>query len=144
LVNGVRVGGGTPVAWMGDSRTLIVALVPGGRGAIPAESAVPKGPHVQESLGHAGPAPTFEDLLATPHDEDLFDYYATAQPAHIDAASGKITTLGQPGIYSLIRPSPDLKPSSPEPRAQALFLSASGELLSRGSRSVGPGGESRV
>jgi dipeptidyl aminopeptidase/acylaminoacyl peptidase len=84
-------------------------LVPGGRGAAPAESAVPKGPHVQESLGHAGPAPTFEDLLATPHDEDLFDYYATVQPAYVDAASGKITTFGQPGIYTLVRPSPDLK-----------------------------------
>ena len=58
-----------------------MSLVPSGRGAPPAEFAIPKGPHVQESLGHAGPAPTFEDLLATPHDEDLFDYYATAQLA---------------------------------------------------------------
>lgn len=109
LVNGVRVAGGPPAEWMGDSRTLIVMLIPGGRGAVPAESALPKGPHVQESLGHAGPAPTYEDLLATPHDEDLFDYYATAQPAYIDAASGKITPLGQPGIYALMRVSPDLK-----------------------------------
>jgi dipeptidyl aminopeptidase/acylaminoacyl peptidase len=108
-VNGVRVGGGAPIQWMGDNRTLIVTLVPGGRGAVPAESAVPKGPHVQESLEHAGPAPTFEDLLATPHDEDLFDYYATVQPAYIDAASGKVTPLGRPGIYTLMRPSPDLK-----------------------------------
>lgn len=108
-INGVRIGGGTPVEWMGDNRTLIVTLVPGGRGALRAESAVPKGPHVQESLGHAGPAPTFEDLLATPHDEDLFDYYATMQPAYVDAASGRIAPLGQPGIYTLMRPSPDLK-----------------------------------
>jgi len=109
IVNGVRVGGGTTVEWMGDSRALIVSLVPGGRGAVPAEAAIPKGPHVQESLGHAGPAPTFEDLLATPHDEDLFDYYATSQLAYVDSASGKITPLGKPGIYTLLRPSPDQK-----------------------------------
>ncbi len=108
-VNGVRIGDGTPLQWLGDNRTLIVALVPGGRGAVPAESVIPKGPHVQESLGHAGPAPTFEDLLATPHDEDLFDYYATMQLAYVDAASGKVTPFGQPGIYTLTSPSPDLK-----------------------------------
>jgi dipeptidyl aminopeptidase/acylaminoacyl peptidase len=108
-VNGMRVGSETPVAWLGDSRTLLVALVPGSRGTVPKEAAVPTGPHVQESLGHGGPAPTFEDLLATPHDEDLFDYYATVQPAYVDATSGRITPFGQPAIYTLIRPSPDNK-----------------------------------
>ena len=108
-VNGVRIGDGTPVQWLGDNRTLIVTCVPGGRRVVPMESTVPKGPHVQESLGHAGPAPTFEDLLATPRDEDLFDYYATMELAYVDAASGKITPFGQPGIYTLMSPSPDLK-----------------------------------
>jgi dipeptidyl aminopeptidase/acylaminoacyl peptidase len=88
---------------------LIVSLVPAGRGAPPEQSAIPKGPHVQESLGHAGPAPTYEDLLSTPHDEDLFDYYATAQLAYLDAASGHLTPLGKPGIYMTVRPSPDQK-----------------------------------
>jgi dipeptidyl aminopeptidase/acylaminoacyl peptidase len=107
VVNGVGAG---PVAeWMGDNKTLIVRLVPAGRGAAPAESSVPRGPHVQESLGHAGPAPTYEDLLATPHDEDLFDYYATAQLASLDAATGKWTPLGSPAIFTTFRPSPDGK-----------------------------------
>jgi dipeptidyl aminopeptidase/acylaminoacyl peptidase len=108
-VNAVHLRSEAPLEWLGDNRTLIVTLVPSGRGAAPAEPVIPKGPHVQESLGHAGPAPTFEDLLATPHDEDLFDYYATSQPAYVDAASGKITPLGQPGIYSLMQSSPDEK-----------------------------------
>jgi dipeptidyl aminopeptidase/acylaminoacyl peptidase len=64
---------------------------------------------VQESLGHAGPAPTYEDLLSTPHDEDLFDYYATAQLAYIDSASGNISPLGSPAIFTVFRPSPDEK-----------------------------------
>lgn len=118
-VNAVRIGGGGgrggfaqgngAVEWLGDNRTLIVHLVPANRGAVPGESRVPAGPHVQQSLGHAGPAPTFEDLLSTPHDEDLFDYYATAQPAYVDAVSGKVKPLGSPGIYLSIRPSTDEK-----------------------------------
>jgi dipeptidyl aminopeptidase/acylaminoacyl peptidase len=107
VVNGV--GAGPAAEWMGDNKTLLVRLVPAGRGAPPAEMSVPRGPHVQESLGHAGPAPTYEDLLATPHDEDLFDYYATAQLAYLDAATGKLTPLGSPGIFTLFRPSPDGK-----------------------------------
>ncbi len=106
----VNAVGAAPVAeWMGDNRTLIVRLVPSGRGAPPAETSIPQGPHVQESLGHAGPAPTYEDLLSTPHDEDLFDYYATAQLAYIDSVSGKVSPLGSPAIFTLFRPSPDEK-----------------------------------
>jgi dipeptidyl aminopeptidase/acylaminoacyl peptidase len=115
-INGVRVSGGgrpgdapTSLAWLGDNRTLIVSLVPAGRGAPPAELSIPKGPHVQESLGHAGPAPTYEDLLSTPRDEDLFDYYATAQLAYLDVTTSKLTPLGKPGIYMAVRPSPDQK-----------------------------------
>ena len=110
IVNGVMANGaGSAAEWLGDNKTLIVRLVPAGRGAPPAEQSIPKGPHVQESLGHAGPAPTYEDLLSTPHDEDLFDYYATAQLAWLDAETGKLTPLGSPGIFTALRPSPDDK-----------------------------------
>jgi dipeptidyl aminopeptidase/acylaminoacyl peptidase len=106
-INGVVVGGARSVEWMGDNRTLLVRLVPSGRGAVPAEITIPKGPHVQESLGNAGPAPTYEDLLSTPHDEDLFDYYATSQLAYLDSDTGKITAFAKPAIYTMLRPSPD-------------------------------------
>ena len=82
---------------------------PGRTGAHRPKRCNPQGPHVQESLGHAGPAPTFEDLLSSPHDEDLFDYYATSQLAYLDSATGKMTPLGKPAIYTLVRPSPDQK-----------------------------------
>jgi dipeptidyl aminopeptidase/acylaminoacyl peptidase len=110
-VNGVQVGNGVQsggaIQWLGDNRTLIVSTVPGDRGPVPVEPAIPIGPHVRESAGNAGPAPTFEDLLATPHDEDLFDYYATSQLVYLDAASGKLAPFGKPAIYTLVRPSPD-------------------------------------
>jgi len=106
-VNGVQIAGAAAVQWLGDNRTLIVSTVPGARGPVPIEPVIPTGPHVQESMGKAGPAPTFEDLLATIHDEDLFDYYATSQLVYLDAATGKSTPLGKPGVYTLVRPSPD-------------------------------------
>ena len=106
-INTVRVSGASAIQWLGDNQTLLALVVPADRGNPPGEPAIPKGPHVQESLGYAGPAPTYEDLLSNPRDEDLFDYYATAQLAYIDAASGTQTPLGKPGIYALIQPSPD-------------------------------------
>ncbi len=111
-INGVRVGGGRggasgPVEWMGDSKTLALHLVPAGRGPAPVEGSIPQGPHTQESLGHAGPAPTYEDLLSNPHDEDLFDYYATSQLAWLDSTTGKTTPVGKPAIYTMVNPSPD-------------------------------------
>jgi len=108
LINGVQLGA-RPVEWLGDNRTLIVHLIPSGRGPVPVESITPKGPRVQETLGTAGPTPTYEDLLSSPHDEDLFDYYATSQLAYLDAASGKTTPFGRPGVYTTVLPSPDLK-----------------------------------
>jgi dipeptidyl aminopeptidase/acylaminoacyl peptidase len=106
-VNGVQIGGAAALQWLGDNHRLIVSTVPGARGPAPLEPAIPIGPHVQESMGNAGPAPTFEDLLATPHDEDLFDYYATSQLVYLEAATGKLTPFGKPAIYTLVQPSPD-------------------------------------
>ena len=98
---------GTPVQWMPDNRTLLVQTVPAGRGAAPAEETVPKGPNVQESSGRPGPVRTYQDLLKNPHDEDLFDYYATSQLAFVDAESGKATAVGKPALFEEVEPSPD-------------------------------------
>lgn len=110
-ISGIQVNGvfRIPVQWLGDNKTLIVRTIPTKRGAPPAEPAIPAGPHTQESLGHAGPTPTFEDLLSTPHDEDLFDYYATSQLTYIDASSGIPHSFGKPAIYTRVTPSPDNK-----------------------------------
>ncbi len=111
-VNGVLVGerqteDRAPAAWLGDSRTLLVRMIPAQRGSPPADLTIPTGPHVQQSLGKSGPAPTFEDLLQTPHDEDLFDYYATAQLTCIDISSDTKTALGKPGIFTKVSLAPD-------------------------------------
>ncbi len=101
--------GGPGVEWADSNHTVLVPLVPANRGAIPVASAVPTGPHVQESEGKAGPVRTYEDMLQTPHDEDLFDYYATAQLAFVDVTTGKATLAGTPAVYISARPSPDAR-----------------------------------
>ncbi len=108
-LKGVAVGAvyGTPVQWMPDNKTLLVQTVPAKRGAPPAEETVPKAPNVQESSGRPGPVRTYQDLLKNPHDEDLFDYYATSQLALVDAESGRTTALGAPAVYETAEPSPD-------------------------------------
>jgi dipeptidyl aminopeptidase/acylaminoacyl peptidase len=68
---------------------------------------VPREPNTQESAGKVGPVVTFEDLLRSPYDEQLFDYYATSQLALVDAASGKVTPVGQAAIFQSVDPAPD-------------------------------------
>ena len=66
-----------------DATDLICQTIPAGRGAAPAAPEIPEGPIVQEADGHKNPAPTFEDLLSSPTDERLFDYYFASQLAII-------------------------------------------------------------
>jgi dipeptidyl aminopeptidase/acylaminoacyl peptidase len=96
-----------PLQWMPDGHTLLVQAVPLKRGAPPVESKLPDGPIIQESDGKKAPAATFEDLLQDAHDEDLFDYYATAQLLLVDTTNGRITPVGKPAIFSRVDPSPD-------------------------------------
>lgn len=98
---------GEPLQWLPDSRTLVVQLVPPARAPLAPASNVPREPVIQESVGRAGALPTYEDLLKTPYDEEQFEYYATAQLALVDAASGKTTKVGQPAIFEQIDPAPD-------------------------------------
>jgi dipeptidyl aminopeptidase/acylaminoacyl peptidase len=91
--------------WMPDGQTLLVHAVPEKRGAPPAETRVPDGPIIQESDGKGAPAATYEDLLESPHDEDLFDFYATAQLVLVK--DGRAAAIGKPGIFLQAHPSPD-------------------------------------
>ncbi|WP_412068791.1 S9 family peptidase [Rubrivirga sp. IMCC43871] len=96
---------GAAVAWLGSDR-LVVRTVLAGRGEAPAESTVPTGPVVQESTGAAAPARTYQDLLASPHDEALFDYYMTSQVVVV-GLDGAERGVGPAGVVTAMRPSPD-------------------------------------
>lgn len=97
---------GTTLMWSGDGQRLLVSLIPSGRGDLPTANPVPAGPVVQENLGKAAPARTYQNLLKDPYDEQLFDYFLTAQLAYV-SLSGQVDPLGKPGIYRSLSFSPD-------------------------------------
>ncbi len=94
-----------PFTWANDSASLLVNFVPAQRGAVPRAPVVPAGPNVQENLGRKNAARTFQDLLKSPHDEALFDYYATSELAQVKL-DGAIKTVAT-GIIRAVQPSPD-------------------------------------
>ncbi len=94
--------------WLPDSRRLYVSLIPEDRGPAPEPPQVPIGPNIQETAGQFTKAPTYQDLLKTVFDEDLFDYYATAQLAIVDIAGDPLRKVGRPGIFADVSFSPDL------------------------------------
>ncbi|HEX4479385.1 MAG TPA: prolyl oligopeptidase family serine peptidase [Rudaea sp.] len=100
---------GADVQWLADQKSLLVKMVPDDLGAPPADPAVPFGPDIQESVGSTGESSTYEarDTLSSKHDEDLFDYYGTAQLAVVDANTGNVKRTGKPGIYAGVSASPD-------------------------------------
>ncbi len=100
---------GWPLLWMPDQKTLLVRAVPEGLGAPPAQDVAPLGPSVQEASGEKGASSTYEvrDVLKSPKDEELFDYYAATQLLLVDAESGRITPLGKPALYADLSPAPD-------------------------------------
>lgn len=98
---------GESFQWMPDSRTLLCQAIPADRGAPPQPPRVPAGPNIQETAGTAGPVRTYQDLLQTPYDADLFDHFATSQLVLVDAVKDGITAVGPPAVVSAVDPSPN-------------------------------------
>jgi len=92
--------------WRSDGSGLVVRTVSPSRGAAPAAPSVPEGPVVQETRGETAAAWTYQDLLESPHDEDLFEFYGTAQVVEV-GFDGRATPLGAPALVSRSEPSPD-------------------------------------
>jgi dipeptidyl aminopeptidase/acylaminoacyl peptidase len=100
----VVLGGG--VAWLDDQsvmyRTAIKSIA-----FAPQKPLMPKGPTIQQNLGKAAPSATFEDLIKSPFDEQLFEFYATSQL--VENRGGVETPIGKPAIYDNVTLSPDKK-----------------------------------
>lgn len=99
---------GDEMQWMPDQKTLLVKLVAADK-APPVEAPGADGPGIQESLGGSGQSSTYEnrDTLRNRYDEALFNYYGSSQLALVDAASGKVTPVGRPGLYEELGVAPD-------------------------------------
>jgi dipeptidyl aminopeptidase/acylaminoacyl peptidase len=99
---------GDQVHWMPDQKTLLVKQVVA-RSGPPVAPPGSAGPGIQESIGGTGQSSTYEnrDTLRNRDDEALFNYYGSSQLALVDAASGKITPVGKPGLYEELDVAPD-------------------------------------
>lgn len=93
--------------WLPDNCHLLLYTVVAERGNPPEKSGVPIGPNIQKTSGKFAKVWTYQDLLETPYDEKLFEYYTTSQILEIDVISGKSRKIGPPGIYRYAVPSPD-------------------------------------
>lgn len=94
--------------WEGSSH-ISALIIPAGRGPAPGyQNITPTAPNIQETTGRRGSVPTVQDLLKSPNDEKLYDYYATSQLAMI-GVDGKVRTVGQPAIFADATVSPDGK-----------------------------------
>ena len=98
---------GEAMSWLPGGRSMLVQTIPAQRGKAPEAPLVPAGPDIQESFGKATPAPTYQDLLKSEHDEALFEYYGTSQLAVVEAATGRTTLVGQPGLFGSAEASPN-------------------------------------
>jgi dipeptidyl aminopeptidase/acylaminoacyl peptidase len=97
---------GSGYQWVDDNTLLYRTALKPATDA-PARSLMPKGPAVQQSLGIAAPKPTFQDLIKTPYDEQLFEFYTRSQL--VKNVNGVETRIGAPAMYSSINISPDKK-----------------------------------
>lgn len=96
------MGGG--ITWV-DDQTLLYRVATKAANLAPAKPLAPKGPTVQQSLGKAAPSATLQDLIKSPYDEQLFEFFATSQL--VQNKAGIETPIGKPAIYSGVSLSPD-------------------------------------
>jgi dipeptidyl aminopeptidase/acylaminoacyl peptidase len=98
---------GSGMDWLPGSRHLLIQSIVEGRGDPPQPPAVPIGPVIEESYGKVSKVATYQDLLKSPYDDALFEYYATSQLIEVDAATGQMKRIGSPGIFLSAESSPD-------------------------------------
>ncbi|MBP7643937.1 MAG: S9 family peptidase [Saprospiraceae bacterium] len=75
--------------------------------AAPVRGAAPTGPAIQENEGKASPRPTYQDMIKSPYDASLFEFYATTQL--IKNTNGIETKVGMPEMIASYSCSPDKK-----------------------------------
>ncbi|MBB2145483.1 prolyl oligopeptidase family serine peptidase [Pedobacter sp. LMG 31464] len=100
-LNAIMGGGAT---WV-DDNTLLYRVAVKAANLAPTRPLAPKGPTIQQNLGKAAPNPTLQDLIKSPFDEQLFEFFATSQL--VQNKAGVETAIGKPAIYSGISVSPD-------------------------------------
>jgi dipeptidyl aminopeptidase/acylaminoacyl peptidase len=102
-VNDVLTGG---FAWLPGGAGLILLTVPADAPAAPKRPRRPVGPAVSDTAGEKATNRTYQDLLANPYDEALFEHLATTQMLEFDLATGETRPVGGPAMYLSVEASP--------------------------------------
>lgn len=97
---------GIPAQWTSDSRHMLIQQPAFPDHLRPVPPNAPSGPVVEEATGKSGPVRTWPDLLRSPFDEKLFEFYCTSQLALISVDTGRSRAIGVPSIFSDIDPAP--------------------------------------
>ena len=95
---------GSGLTWLNDN-TIIYRTATKLAAAAPKKPLTPTGPTIQQNLGKASPSVTYQDLIKSPFDEQLFEFFATSQL--VKNTNGTETPIGKPAIYSNVSLSPD-------------------------------------
>ena len=96
------------IDWHPDGKSFLCRVIPEGRGAEPEAPVVPKGPNVQQSEGNISPTRTFQDLLTSPYDDSLFEFFSTSQLVEV-LLDGSKKPVGKPCMLLGSSWSPDGK-----------------------------------
>ena len=97
---------GQEFTWM-DNNTILYKTILQPASAAPRRSLMPSGPAIQQNLGKVAPSRTYQDLIRSPYDEQLFAFYSTVQL--VKNVNGVETKIGKPAIYTMYSVSPDKK-----------------------------------
>ncbi len=99
---------GAPYMWTDDEHVVFKSVV-SALDKQPKKPLAPSGPVIQESKGKMAASRTYQDLIKSPYDEALFEFYATTQLKKVNIHSGTASNLGSTAIYGSWNLSPDKK-----------------------------------
>ena len=72
-----------------DDETIVACVLPPGVGDPPPRPRAPLGPKIEDnSSGKKSQARTYPDLLKSPYDEKLFEYFTTSQLVTVSVSDG--------------------------------------------------------
>ncbi len=94
------------IFWANSASIMYYATLQSAQNA-PQKPLAPKGPVVQQNLGKVAASVTYQDLIKSPFDEQLFEFYTTTQL--IQNTNGIEKKIGTPQIYADVAQSPDKK-----------------------------------
>jgi dipeptidyl aminopeptidase/acylaminoacyl peptidase len=103
-LNNVMGSFGGGVTWV-DNNTMMYKVIVKPATFAPVRPLTPTGPVVQQNLGKSAPSVTYQDLIKSPYDEKLFEFYGTSQL--VINKNGIETPVGKPAIYVSSTLSPD-------------------------------------